>query len=395
MEILKSEDDDFFSTNLSQIEDRFNEIFRKHYKQDESINIKIQTIRDNKLSLIITDKSKLSFSINERSPGFKYYFSFLVNKLYTKIKNSNKNVILLLDEPGSNLHPQGTKDLLKTFNEISEGSQLFYTTHNPFLVIRNSLENLLFVEKNELSGTKINRKPFLNKYQVLRKELGILLNDSFIIGDFNLIVEGNTEKLAFHRLFCFEKYRELEWLNIYNADGVTNIPQALNYLGKNNLRLSGLIFLDSDNEATKIKTNKSYIENVKEKKWIGLEINDIYIDKKPRTFEDLFSQKSYVNAYNKYCKSLVEMSYFDKPFKDFEYKEKIDTPIIDSVCLHFKSFLEEGSKKSISKQDVVSLLLDDIEAMNEKDSDVELVNIYKVLDQLLDNFKKLERNVNH
>ncbi|MBK7307459.1 MAG: hypothetical protein IPI88_10755 [Chitinophagaceae bacterium] len=90
------------------------------------------------------------------------------------------------------------------------------------------------------AGSKVNRKPFLNKYQLVRQELGIMLNDSFLIGDVNIVVEGNTEKLALHRLFYEPDFTNLQWLNIYNADGVNNVSQALNYLGKNNLNLSGL-----------------------------------------------------------------------------------------------------------------------------------------------------------
>ena len=39
LKILENDDDNFISTYLSQLEDSFNEILKKHYKQDESINI--------------------------------------------------------------------------------------------------------------------------------------------------------------------------------------------------------------------------------------------------------------------------------------------------------------------------------------------------------------------
>ncbi|CAN0578542.1 unnamed protein product, partial [Ectocarpus sp. 12 AP-2014] len=254
---LNNPDIGFVTTYLSNIETQLNKIFKKHYKQDQSINIKIVTAFGDRLNLIIRDSSDKSFSIKERSPGFQYYFSFLVNKLYTKKVSGNKNNIILLDEPGHSLHPKGAKDLLKSFDEISESSQILFTTHNPFLAVRNCLDSLIFVNKSASEGTKIEKKPFLNKYQLLRRELGIMLNDSFLIGDINLVVEGNTEKLAFHRLFQFEKYRDLEWINIYNADGVNNIPQAINYLGKNNLKLSGIAILDSDSEADDVKKVKA------------------------------------------------------------------------------------------------------------------------------------------
>lgn len=395
LKILENDDDNFISTYLSQLEDSFNEILKKHYKQDESINIRIQTIRGNKLSLIIKDSTKLSFAIEERSPGFKYYFSFLVNKLYSKIKNGDRKTILLLDEPGNNLHPSGSKDLLISFNEIAENSQLIYTTHNPFLTIRNNIDSLVFVNKSSKEGTKINQKPFLNKYQILRKELGILLNDSFLLGDINLIVEGNTEKLAFHRLFQFEKYKKLEWLNIYNADGVTNVSQTLNYLGENNLGLSGIVILDSDNEAVIEKSKKGFANALKSKKWIPIEINEAFNDSKERTFEDLFPQDIYINAFNMYCNSISEIGVFDKEYSNYEYQNQIDVPIIRELEKHFFSFIKEDRKKinSLTKQDIIRNVLDLLEQLDDTQKEIALDNTYKILNKIYSSYIKLEKYV--
>ena len=392
---LNNPDINFVTTYLSDIEIKLNQIFKKHYKQDQSINIKIVPALGNKLNLIIRDNSNKSFSINERSPGFQYYFSFLVNKLYTKKISGNKNNIILLDEPGHSLHPKGAKDLLKSFDDISENSQILYTTHNPFLAVRNCIDSLIFVNKSAKDGTKINKKPFLNKYQVLRKELGIMLNDSFLIGDINLVVEGNTEKLAFHRLFQFEKYRDLEWMNIYNADGVTNIPQAINYLGKNNLKLSGIAILDSDSEAEEIKKVKAYKNNINESNWEEIEINDVFGYKKTRKFEDLFPQKLYVEAYNNYCNSIKTLEVFKEDFVDFELKKEIETPIINTLSSHFKDFLPENSKSSITKQDVIRHLLDIVDKMPEKEQISSLSNAFKLCDKIKTNFLKIEKYANN
>ncbi|MEO9501593.1 MAG: AAA family ATPase [Nonlabens ulvanivorans] len=392
---LNNSDIGFVTTYLSNIETQLNKIFKKHYKQDQSINIKIVTAFGDKLNLIIRDSSDKSFSINERSPGFQYYFSFLVNKLYTKKVSGNKNNIILLDEPGHSLHPKGAKDLLKSFDEISESSQILYTTHNPFLAVRNCIDSLIFVNKSANDGTKINKKPFLNKYQLLRRELGIMLNDSFLIGDINLVVEGNTEKLAFHRLFQFEKYRDLEWMNIYNADGVNNIPQAINYLGKNNLKLSGIAILDSDSEADDVKKVKAYKNNIKENNWEELEINVVFGDKKTRTFEDLFPQELYVKAYNNYCNSLKSLEVFGKEFVNYELTKEIEMPIINTLSAHFKSFLPENSKSSITKQDVIRHLLDIVDEMPEKERNSSLSNAFKLCDKIKTSFIKIEKYANN
>ncbi len=87
---LKTDDSSFLSTLISKIESNLNRIFEKHYKQDKSIKIKLQTVSGDKLCLIIQDGTGESFLINERSPGFQYYFSFLTNKLYSQSVNEGK-----------------------------------------------------------------------------------------------------------------------------------------------------------------------------------------------------------------------------------------------------------------------------------------------------------------
>src|SRR6202789_1595949 len=57
-----------------------------------------------------------SVSFDDRSTGFVWFFSFLV--LFSQIKKIHgKNVILLLDEPGTSLHAKAQADLLRYFKE--------------------------------------------------------------------------------------------------------------------------------------------------------------------------------------------------------------------------------------------------------------------------------------
>jgi AAA15 family ATPase/GTPase len=393
--IFKTDDVSFLATFISRVESNLNCIFEKHYRQDKTIKIKLQTVAGDKICLIIQDGTGQSFTINERSPGFQYYFSFLVNKLYSRSVSEGRNTIFLLDEPGNNLHPQGAKDLLKSFDEISKDSQIIFTTHNPFLAIRNCVDSLAFVNKDSSEGTKVTRKTFLNKYQILRKELGIMLNDSFLIGDINLIVEGITEKLAFHRLFSFSRYQELEWINIYNADGVENTPQAINYLGINNLNLSGIVILDSDGAARKIRDVKHYKKNISQPNWEEIEINSVFNDKKDRTFEDLFPQNLYIEAFNQYCHSLSNLEVFEKEYQNLLVGNKITQPIIEEVIAHYKSFLPSDSKSTITKQDVIRTLLDNIEKLDESSQLSALDKIFKLVDKIIDAYRRIENHVSH
>jgi energy-coupling factor transporter ATP-binding protein EcfA2 len=395
---LQEEEYDHVATLLKSISDKFNKIFQKHYRQDSSISISLQTIKNNALAVVINDSTGGSFSVKERSPGFRYYFSFLVNKLYSKAVSGNRKVIFLLDEPGSNLHPNGAKDLLRTFHEVSTKDQLFYTTHNPFLTIRNDLDSLMFVEKDSSQGTIIKNKPYHKKYQVLRKELGILLNDSYLLGDINLIVEGSTEKFAFHRLFQMPEFSELEWVNIYDAEGVSNVSQALNYLGPNCLNLSGIVFFDSDHQAKEERKKGIFKKAVDQSwNWEFLEVNNAFGDKVDRTFEDLFPTELYVTAFNKYCHGLKDLEVFDLPYKDFTDIVHLSAPIIESLDHHFKTFIKPERHKttSITKHDVVRIVFELISEMNENEANAALSKCKRICEKLLSIARKIEKNVSH
>ncbi len=74
----------------------------------------------------------------ECSHGFQWFFSFNLMFL-AQSKKTYKDAILLLDEPGLHLHPTLQSKLIELFERISDGTQLLYSTHLPFLIDGNHL----------------------------------------------------------------------------------------------------------------------------------------------------------------------------------------------------------------------------------------------------------------
>ena len=71
--------------------------------------------------------------LEERSRGFQWFFSFDL-LLMQETKGTFKNCVILLDEPGMYLHPEGQKDLLARLKVHSKENTLIFTTHLPFLI---------------------------------------------------------------------------------------------------------------------------------------------------------------------------------------------------------------------------------------------------------------------
>lgn len=73
------------------------------------------------------------YAINERSLGFRWFFSFL---LFTGFKKARqRKTIFIFDEPAANLHAKAQAELLKSFSRIaSDGNKIIYSTHSHHMI---------------------------------------------------------------------------------------------------------------------------------------------------------------------------------------------------------------------------------------------------------------------
>ncbi len=85
-----------------------------------------------------------SVELDQRSSGLRYFFSFFL--IFTvESKRGHTNSILLLDEPGLHYHATFQLDLIDFFKELSKKNQLLYSTHSPFLVDDDNLDDVKIV----------------------------------------------------------------------------------------------------------------------------------------------------------------------------------------------------------------------------------------------------------
>jgi predicted ATP-dependent endonuclease of OLD family len=127
----------------------WNKIFRREIKDTK---IAINCITDAEglpfLEFDIEAKDGI-YNINERSLGFRWFFTFLLFTQFRPFrKDSPKNIIFLFDEPASNLHSSAQKQLLKSFENLGHDIKIIYTTHSHHLINPNWLEST-YVVKNE------------------------------------------------------------------------------------------------------------------------------------------------------------------------------------------------------------------------------------------------------
>jgi putative ATP-dependent endonuclease of the OLD family len=138
------------------------------------------------------------FTISAQEMGGGMQNAIVLAILHAFEETQRKGAVLLIEEPEMFLHPQMQRSLYKTMRDIGRTNQVIYVTHSPHFVTVPEYDEIRLVRKSE-HGTQVRRSDRLADNQrrdKLVKELDPERNELFCAHRL-LIVEGDTEKLAF------------------------------------------------------------------------------------------------------------------------------------------------------------------------------------------------------
>lgn len=139
-------------------------------------------------------KYRITLPLASRSRGFNWFFSFLV--WFSKIQEDrDTEYILLLDEPGLNLHASAQADLMRFVEKLTEDYQLIYTTHSPFMIDSDKLHRVRTVLETD-NGTKISesiQEKDPGTLFPLQAALGYDIAQNLFITKNNLLIEGPSD----------------------------------------------------------------------------------------------------------------------------------------------------------------------------------------------------------
>lgn len=138
----------------------------------------------------------LSVNATTLGQGFQNAVFMAILEAYEKRKK--RGAIFLIEEPELSLHPQSQRALYSTLKAISQDNQVIYTTHSPHFVGIPDFENVRLVQRRggqtSVRASTLSRTDALD--EKLRKEVDPERSELFFARRL-LIVEGDTEKLAF------------------------------------------------------------------------------------------------------------------------------------------------------------------------------------------------------
>ena len=318
------------------------------------------------------DLDSSEIELDQRSAGLQYFFSFyLVFLVEAKVKHANS--ILLLDEPGLQFHGTAQQKTVEFLNKISKDNQLLYTTHSPFMIDGDHLENvkIVFEDKNNFGTTKVSDDVWPKDKDALfplQAGLGYSLAQTLFYSKYQLVVEGITDYFllkAMNELLFQQKRSTLHNDIVVSPSGGTKsmMPLASMLVG-NDIQI--VVLLDGDESG--LKKGKS----LKKKLSINSLIVDDFTGKEKSEIEDFFDNSLYIEA--------VKTAYPDHTIEFNADEEKI-VPIIDRI----ESLFNRKNYDKLEKWKVDNVLFNWISKQSPEK---------KISDTTLEKFERLFKQVN-
>ncbi|MCX5669696.1 MAG: AAA family ATPase [Planctomycetota bacterium] len=238
--------------------------------------------------------------LDERSKGFQWFFSFDMTFL-CETKGTFKGAVVLLDEPGLHLHAAAQRDLLKRMKEYAKGNQLIYSTHMPFMIDMERLDNIRVCTESKEAGTKVTADFYAADQDArfpLQAALGLSMSQSLFVGQYNLVVEGITDFWMLSSMASILREGNEPSLDerivITPSGGATKAAYVATMLQGQQLNV--VVLLDSDPEGKNVADGliKNWIMKDRHVMLLG----DVIARKEETTLEDLFPLEFYLGYVN-------------------------------------------------------------------------------------------------
>lgn len=278
------------NTNLD-IEFKIQDITNEQGQKEKYLDIRVKSQR-----------YKITLPLDRRSKGFNWFFSFIV--WFSRIQSDKKSdYILLLDEPGLNLHASAQADLLHFINDLADKYQIIYTTHSPFMVESehlNRVRTCLETDEGTIISDSIQEKD-PNTLFPLQAALGYDIAQNLFISKNNLLVEGPADLIyltIFSGLLEEAKRTHLNGdITIVPVGGLDKVTTFISLLRGSKLNVVCLLDTFTDQKG-KQKVQDSISQKIIKDKNILFFDKFVSTGKPVADFEDIFEKEEYLKYFN-------------------------------------------------------------------------------------------------
>lgn len=319
------------------------------------------------ITFVKDESNRALVPLEERSKGFQWFFSFDM-KFMHETEGEFENAVILLDEPGMHLHAAAQQDLLERMKAYATSNQLIYTTHLPFMIDMNRLDNIWVAEERASNGTVVHNDwatADKDARFTLQAALGLSWAQSLFVGQRNLVVEGVTDFWFLTTLSTLLKEAgELglpEDLVVTPAGGASKVAYIATLLAGQKLKVAAL--LDSDAEG--IAARKQLVHNWLLKEGDVLLLADVLGIATACALEDLFDEAYYLShvagAYKK-----------ELDGKAVKLSPKASGSIVGRLDMFFESKAIPFNKGRVAKR-----IMQDLSAKSLKDLEPTTVDSFR------------------
>lgn len=312
-EILNADNFEDFIAELEATEAIISQELFKYWQTNKNLNITFQidkleqTDQRNNTRIVehildVRVKSKgVSLPLRNRSKGFNWFFSFLV--WFKKIQEDKKsNYVLLLDEPGLNLHASAQTDLLHFLEDLSDNYQIFYTTHSPFMIAPDKLHRVRTILETD-EGSKISdsiQEKDPNTLFPLQAALGYDIAQNLFVSKKNLLVEGVSDLIILTSLSGILESEKRTFLRpdvtIVPTGGLEKVATFISLLRGSKLEIACLLDSYTDPKG-KEKLESLIRDKIVQKNKIRF-FDEYLKDYDKADLEDLFTKSDYLELFN-------------------------------------------------------------------------------------------------
>ncbi len=307
-ELVSSDDFEAFVAELEATGNDITQQLFKYWSTNPDLRIRfhidkriVAGVAEHVLDIRVENlKHMVTLPLRNRSKGFNWFFSFIV--WFSKIQEDKEsNYVLLLDEPGLNLHASAQADLLRFIETLSDDYQIIYTTHSPFMVEPGNLHRVrTIVEKDDGAhiAESIQEKDPDTLFP-LQAALGYDIAQNLFISKNNLLVEGPADLLFLNVLSNLLQTEGRSGLRdnitVVPVGGLDKVVTFISLLRSTKLNI--VCLLDT---LTNSKGKQRVDELVKSKviKQKNLRFFDEFTDGEKADIEDMLEREEYLKLFN-------------------------------------------------------------------------------------------------
>jgi predicted ATP-dependent endonuclease of OLD family len=216
---------------------------------------------------ISEDNPQMQFDSGEVGAGMQNLLMIAIFQTYSELMGGK--VIFGIEEPEIYLYPQAQRSLYKSFQKLSEHTQILYTTHNPNFVNAQRAYELEMLQKTNEEGTyNFEKLDFINEIEAEKQKFKIyshfnIERNEIFFAKKILFVEGASDKIFYTTIFEEKWNIDIDKIGLSIIDcsgkgGVIYFAGLCSALGMNNY----FAVWDSDDDVEdKFKILTKLLEN--------------------------------------------------------------------------------------------------------------------------------------